>query len=87
MALTLLCSHLQRGGATSGTVIGTEREYLDQAGVQWRVIEVDARGVPAARRERCLLFCSMSAIRRVWQYPDEWFGVEAEELATMSWRT
>jgi hypothetical protein len=71
----------------SGPIIGGEREYLDQAGVQWRVVEVDARSVPAAQRDRCLLFCSISAIRRVWQYPDEWFGVEPDELTTISWRT
>jgi hypothetical protein len=62
------------------------REFIDGAGVLWRVVEVDASHTPGARGERCLLFSSPSAIRRVWHYPPGWARVPAEELDALSWR-
>jgi hypothetical protein len=62
------------------------REFIDRAGVLWRVIEVDARHTPGARGERCLLFSSPGAIRRVWQFPADWSQRPADELDALSWR-
>ncbi|HWZ59669.1 MAG TPA: hypothetical protein VNW46_11900 [Gemmatimonadaceae bacterium] len=62
------------------------REFIDRAGTLWHVVEVDARHTPGARGDRCLLFSSPGAIRRVWHYPAEWSRVPAEELDALSWR-
>jgi hypothetical protein len=62
------------------------REFIDRAGVLWRVIEVDARHTPGARGDHCLLFSSPSAIRRVWHYPPDWARVPADELDALSWK-
>lgn len=62
------------------------RVFTDQEGVQWEVTEVAGSGVPAARGERCLIFSSPVAIRRVWTYPDSWVRMSGAELLALSWR-
>lgn len=62
------------------------RVFTDDEGVQWEVTEVSGRSVPAARGERCLIFSSPVAIRRVWTYPDSWVRMSAGELYDLSWR-
>jgi len=69
----------------------TEREvprivYLDADGARWQVREVDARDVPGARGERCLLFEGEGVVRRVWTYPHNWAHLPPEELVSLSWR-
>jgi hypothetical protein len=61
------------------------RVFVDGNGVEWEVVEVDAADVPAARGERCLIFRSSSAIRRVWNYPKTWTAMTGQELVTLSW--
>lgn len=61
------------------------RVFTDDEGVQWEVTEVSGRTVPAARGERCLIFSSHVAIRRVWVYPDTWVRMSARELLDLSW--
>jgi hypothetical protein len=61
------------------------RVFVDSSGVEWEVLEVDATEVPAARGERCLIFRSPGAIRRVWNYPGTWTDMSASELANLSW--
>lgn len=62
------------------------RVFTDGEGVQWEVTEVPGRNVPAARGEKCLIFSSPVAIRRVWTYPDTWVRMSADELYDLSWR-
>lgn len=62
------------------------RVYLDQDGIEWEVVEVDGRLVPAARGERCLLFRAPHAIRRVWNYPRSWAHMDPAELSRLSWK-
>lgn len=62
------------------------RVFTDSEGVQWEVTEVPGRNVPAARGEKCLIFSSPVAIRRVWTYPDTWVRMSADELLELSWR-
>lgn len=62
------------------------RVYRDADGTEWEVVEVDGRQVPAARGERCLLFRSPHAIRRVWNYPHSWVDMDSTELVRLSWR-
>ena len=62
------------------------RVFVDSTGVEWEVVEVDGTDVPAARGERCLIFRSPAAVRRVWNYPRTWTGMSASELVDLSWR-
>jgi hypothetical protein len=61
------------------------RIFVDGNGVEWEVLEVDGANVPAARGERCLIFRSPMAVRRVWNYPKTWTGMSASELIDLSW--
>lgn len=61
------------------------RIFTDDEGVQWEVTEVSGRKVPAARGERCLIFSSPVAIRRVWSYPEHWVRMSGRELLDLSW--
>ena len=62
------------------------RIFVDPTGVEWEVSEVDGSKVPAARGERCLIFRSAGAVRRVWNYPPSWTGMNASELVDLSWK-
>jgi hypothetical protein len=61
------------------------RVFVDGTGVEWDVWEVDGEHVPAARGERCLIFRSSAAVRRVWNYPTSWTSMSASELTKLSW--
>ncbi len=61
------------------------RVFVDGSGVEWEVLEVDGSTVPAARGERCLIFRSPVAVRRVWNYPKTWTAMSASELVNLSW--
>ena len=52
-------------------------------GVYWEVREVDASGIPGARRSTCLIFESDSAVRRVWNYDASWRDATDEALGSM----
>jgi hypothetical protein len=53
--------------------------------VRWFAVEVDAARVPGARgRTRCLFFVSDRVVRRVWEYPDEWYLLADADLAALS---
>jgi len=60
--------------------------YDDTTGARWRVREVDARSVPGARADRCLLFEGEGVIRRVWNYPRDWSHLPPDEMVKLSWR-
>lgn len=61
------------------------REFMDEAGTEWEVSEVDASQVPGARGGKCLIFASAHAIRRVWDYPSDWYRQTPAELSLISW--
>ncbi|MDQ3949136.1 MAG: hypothetical protein M3282_02220 [Gemmatimonadota bacterium] len=61
------------------------RVFVDGDGVEWEVMEVNGAVVPAARGERCLIFRSPVAVRRVWNYPKTWTAMSASELVNLSW--
>ena len=62
------------------------REFMDETGTEWEVSEVDASEVPGARGGRCLIFASAQAIRRVWDYPSDWYRQSPAQLSAISWR-
>ena len=76
---------MQKPGFTD-VEVPLARIFVDANGVEWEVSEVDGAKVPAARGERCLIFRSPGAVRRVWNYPASWVGMNASELVDLSWR-
>ena len=66
-------------------VLGATVTFVDGEQVLWRVTEHDGRTVPGSRGERCLIFASDWAIRRVWDYPLGWRDLPPAALAVVSW--
>ena len=58
----------------------------DAQGMVWRVTEHDARLIPGRRGDRCLVFSSVLAVRRVWDFPAGWRDLPAAQLIEVSWR-
>lgn len=61
------------------------RTFDDSEGVTWEVVEVSGEDAPGAQGDRCLLFLSAEAARRVWQFPADWRSLSARELEALSW--
>jgi hypothetical protein len=55
-------------------------------GIWWRVFEVETAERAWAHKGRCLLFVSPEVIRRVWQYPADWWQLSTDELYAVGWR-
>ena len=49
--------------------------------------EVASVNVPAPRGSNCLIFESAKAVRRVWNYPNNWHNLSSDELSALSWNT
>lgn len=47
------------------------------------VSEADARGVPGALNDCCLICETESAIRRIWHYPVDWHRLEDAKLMAL----
>ena len=58
---------------------------IDAGGISWRVFEVEAAEWSWAHKARCLLFVSPEVIRRVWEYPVDWWQLSTDELYAVSW--
>jgi hypothetical protein len=58
----------------------SSERLLQRGGRQWTVREVNARGVPGARRDTCLICESAEVIRRIWDFPSDWRVVDDEAL-------
>lgn len=50
---------------------------------RWLVAEVDARDIPGALAERCLVFQSEHVARRLWHYPANWHSLSDYALAAL----
>jgi hypothetical protein len=62
------------------------RTVADGRGTVWTVSEQACAGVPGARRDRCLVFASEHALRRVYDYPDDWRPLPTAALVAISER-
>ena len=60
-------------------------QFVDPTGIDWRIYEFSSAQVPAPRGPQCLVFESDDAIRRVWNYPDDWQHLSPTELVALSW--
>ena len=47
------------------------------------IAEVDARHVPGARNDYCLIRSTDAAVRRIWSYPADWHGLEDGTLMAL----
>ena len=63
------------------------RLFYDHRGRLWSVRERSCHAEPEARADRCLVFDSAIASRRVWRYPHDWRTLSDAELEELSWRT
>ena len=61
------------------------RLFADADGVQWKVKEVQFSEYDR-RRGVSLIFWSDGAVRRVRNYPADWYRLSDDELALLSWK-
>lgn len=59
------------------------RRWIVRDGERWTITEVDARDVPGARGDYCLICESDLSVRRLWKYPADWHRVEDEKLLAL----
>jgi hypothetical protein len=62
-----------------------ERIFVDGDGTRWQVREM-AFSHYDRRRGRSLIFWSDGAVRRVRDYPDNWYELSEDDLARLSWK-
>ncbi|HEV7993413.1 MAG TPA: hypothetical protein VGP25_16425 [Gemmatimonadaceae bacterium] len=62
------------------------RTYIDEDGQIWRVFEQPFSEYDR-RRGHSLIFMSDLAVRRVRDYPDDWFALSEPDLAALSWKS
>ena len=48
------------------------RRRVSSGADHWLICEVDARAVPGARADRCLVCQNEQVVRRLWAYPAAW---------------
>jgi hypothetical protein len=65
-------------------VAGPTRVFVDADGTRWHVAERPFADYDR-RRGQSLIFASESAVRRVRDYPANWFDLSDEELSALSW--
>ena len=82
---TVMTASNNRAGPSTDDQTPASRTFLDADGAQWRVFER-----PFADYDRrsalSLIFSSDSAVRRVRDYPADWFDLSDADLATLSWK-
>lgn len=61
------------------------RVFVDADGIRWQVSERPFADYDR-RRGLSLIFASESAVRRVREYPANWFLLPDEELSALSWQ-
>jgi hypothetical protein len=64
------------GGCWASVRVHEVRSVVDAGdasrGATWTVRELDTRGLPGARGDRCLVFENHEVVRRVWTFPAAW---------------
>jgi hypothetical protein len=61
------------------------RVFVDADGIRWQVSERPFADYDR-RRGLSLIFASDAAVRRVREYPANWFALSDEELSALSWK-
>ena len=71
-----------RAGSSTAPV----RVFVDGDGTRWQVSERPFADYDR-RRGLSLIFASDTAVRRVREYPAQWFALPDEELSALSWKS
>ncbi len=61
------------------------RDFVDADGTRWHVSERPFADYDR-RRGVSLIFASDAAVRRVREYPENWFSLSDAELIALSWK-
>lgn len=61
------------------------RTFVDTEGIRWQVTERPFADYDR-RRGHSLIFSSDGAVRRVREFPADWFSLSDEELLALSWK-
>jgi hypothetical protein len=69
-----------RASPWGGCPVRAERVVHGARDERWVVREVDARAVPGAQGERCLILENHDRVRRLWNYPAGWSRLPDETL-------
>ena len=56
------------------------KRWIVRGSERWTISEVDAREVPGARSDSCLICESDFSVRRLWNYPADWHRIEDTKL-------
>lgn len=75
----------ERTGVPSTDQPSRVRSFTDDLGQEWLVSEQPFSEYDR-RRGFSLIFASELAVRRVREYPSDWFTLSDPELAALSWR-
>jgi hypothetical protein len=75
---------IKNGPAFAAHAAAPVRVFVDADGTRWQVSERPFADYDR-RRGLSLIFASDSAVRRVRQYPANWFLLTDEELSALSW--
>ena len=59
------------------------RQVRDARGAEWTIREVDSTAHPGSRGPRCLLCEDVGVVRRLWNYPSDWYELSDEELVAL----
>jgi hypothetical protein len=78
-------SREQRTGVSCSGEPSPVRSFTDDLGQDWLVSEQPFSEYDR-RRGFSLIFASELAVRRVREYPSDWFTLSDSELAALSWR-
>jgi hypothetical protein len=71
--------------ANAGKALAQVRSFVDADGIRWQVTERPFADYDR-RRGLSLIFSSDGAVRRVREYPANWFSLSDEELFELSWK-
>jgi hypothetical protein len=83
--LVTMSDSSDRTDAVSSTAAARLRTYLDEDGQVWHVTEQPFSAYDR-RQGRSLIFASDLAVRRVRNYPSDWFILSDQALAALSWK-
>jgi hypothetical protein len=79
-------SHDDRSATHAGRAAEAVRVFVDADGTRWQVSERHFSDYDR-RRGRSLIFASDAAVRRVRDYPDDWYSLSDAELSALSWKS
>jgi hypothetical protein len=59
------------------------KRWVTHGGERSLIAEVDARLVPGARNDNCLIRSTDTAWRRIWSYPEDWHRLDDAKLMAL----